>query len=206
MRRPFRARRLLWLIPLLLLLGVAWQIASMREVEETALARAQQHFDRRELEAALEALQPFTRREMRSSGGRRRAALLFFQLGEDRQAHRLLLLQRPDEKSQEDKTLQEWAARCQRAQNYANMADKLKASKNFQQRRDLIEAALAETPDAPKLLQRLVEEDLMLMSVSKDPAGAEQFERDYLELRTKAPGLAAQVKEGAERSLEKMER
>lgn len=201
MRRPFPARRLLWLIPLLLLLGGLWKVASMREVEESILARAQRHFERRELEAALEALQPFTTRQMRSSSARRRAALLFFQLGEDRQGHRLLLLQRPDEKSEDDKLLQEWAARCQRAQNHLNEADKVK---DPQQRRDLIEAALAETPDAPKLLQRLVEADLVLMGFNKSDAISEQFAKDYLELRTKAPKLAAQVKEGANRSLEKM--
>jgi hypothetical protein len=200
----FRPRRLFWLIPILLLAAGAWKVAAMRQVEEAALSRAQAHFDRRELEAALEALQPFAERELRSSSGRRRAALLFFQLGEDRQAHRMLLLQRPEEKSTEDKLLQEWAARCQRAQNLANKADKLKDAKDFPQRRDLIEAALAETPDAPKLLQRLVEEDLLLMSVSKSDTASEQFSRDYLELRTKAPKLAAQVREGAERSLAKM--
>lgn len=206
MRRPFPIRRLLWLIPLLALLGVAWQVAGMRGFEESVLARAQQHFQRRELEAALEALQPFTDRRMVSSPARRRAALLFFQLGEDRQAHRMLLLQRPDDKSEDDRTLQEWSARCQRAQNHLNQADKLK---DPQLRREHVEAALAETPDAPGLIRRLVEEDLVLMSVSGGAAGkaaAEQFARDYMELRSKAPKLAAAVKAGAERSLEKMER
>lgn len=201
MRRPFRARQLLWLIPLVLLAGGLWKVASMREVEDTALTRAQRHFDRRELEAALDSLQPFTTRQMRSSSARRRAALLFFQLGEDRQGHRLLLLQRPDEKSEDDKVLQEWASRCQRAQNHLNEAEKVK---DPQERRDLIEAALGETPDAPKLLQRLVEADLVLMGFDKSDAVSEQFAKDYLELRTKAPKLAAQVKEGAERSLARM--
>jgi hypothetical protein len=201
MRLSSRVRWLLWLIPFLFLGAGAWKAASMRQFEEATLIRAQQYFDRRELEAALEALQPFTQREMRSSDARRRAALLFFRLGEDQQAHRLLLLQRPDEKSEEDKTLQEWAARCQRAQNLLNKADKLK---DPQARRDQVEAALTESPDAPKLLQRLVEEDLILMSMSKDKAASDQFARDYLELRTKAPKLAKQVKQAANRSLEKM--
>ena len=200
MRLPSYARRLLWLIPLLLLIGGVWKVATMHDFEEAVLQRSQRHFERRELEAALEALQPFTERRQLSESARRRAALLFFQLGEDQQAHRMLLLERPQAKDEADRELQAWAARCQRAQNLVKKADKLT---DFRRRRAIIEAALSETPDAPKLLQRLVEEDLMLMTVSKDEVVTEQFQRDYLELRTKAPKLAAKVKEGAEQALAK---
>ncbi len=199
MRLPFRSRWLFWLIPFLLLGAGAWTVAGMRQAEDAALARAQRHFERRELEAALEALQPFTERRMLSTGARRRAALLFFQLGDDRQGHRMLLLQKPNSRSAEDLELKTWAERCQAAGEFLAQADKLKQPRL---RREMVDAAVAQVPNSPRLLQRRVLEDLLVMTSEKGPEAGERFVEDYRELRAVAPKLAKEVSDKTKAKLQ----
>ena len=175
---------------LFLLLAAGWVVAS-RGTEDRILAAAEGHLRSGEPEAALGALEPLHGRPLLSSAARRRAAGFYFRLGEDRKAHALLRGQRFDTEDAEDLRLRDLAGRNYRA---AQLLRRVERSHNPEERVRFLQAARKELPEAPRLLQRLVQEELLAMVRTGKPEHSAAFERDYLELRAMAPQLADEIK------------
>jgi hypothetical protein len=179
------------LLAAVLVLGGRW-------AEDTLLRRAAAQVEQGRLETALETLAPLKRQRLLSREARRRAAALYFRLGEDRTAHTLLRGIPFNSGDPEDQRLRALSARCQRA---AALVKRLDRSRDLSERVALIDQARDEVPDNPELLRRQVEELLQAMLQSQSPAREQAFTEAYTELRRKAPGLAASVKERAEEAL-----
>jgi hypothetical protein len=194
-RRFARWSSLRWIAVIagvLLPVGVVAGAAGIRGGEDSLLATASARLEAGELEPALAVLQRLESRRILSPSARRSGALMLFRLGEDRRAHDLLLGIQFREDSSEDVRLQEWSARCQRA---SALFVRLETETDPDQRVDLARQAVLELPDAPGVLQRAAQESLLAMVHTGSPEHAEAFEQDYLELRRKAPSLAAELQE-----------
>jgi hypothetical protein len=166
-----------------------------RAVEDASLQRASLQFQRGEWQAALDSLEPLRARPLLSGLTRRRAAELYFRLGEDQKAHRLLVGQKFHPEDPADERLKALAAHCQRAEALIRQADQAKSP---EQRYRLTRRAQQELPQAPHVLQRLVKEELALLLRQPESEAASRFETDYTQLRVAAPKLAAQVRTEAE--------
>lgn len=178
-------------LPLLAGVGlVAW-----RSGEDLLLSRATQQFQADQWEASLNHLGALQKRPLLSSSGRRKAAELFFRMGEDQHGHALLRGQRFDEKDPEDQALRELTGRCLQA---ARLLEKADRAKNPVERLRHARAAHQEVPDAPRLLQRVVLEELAALTRARSPKEAaelsEAYVQDYAVLRQNAPTLAAEVR------------
>ena len=201
--RPARSRRRWspgrWLVALVVLLPLAAAVAFVvwRAGEDALLGRARAQMARGELEAVGATLEPLRRRPLLSGEGRRGAAELYLRLGEDHKAHSLLVGQRPDPRDPRDRRLQELSARCQRAAALLHRADR---SRDPEERVLLARAAYRELPEAPRVLQRVVMEELLAVAKTRDPGHNAAGQQAYAELKQKAPGLAAELKREVSRS------
>lgn len=190
-----RLRRAGWIVLLgTPLLAGGWMV-SQRAVEEGALRRATSHFQRGEWQATLDALEPLRIRPLLSGVTRRQAAELYFRLGEDQKAHRILIGQKFHADDPADTHLKSLATKCQSAETLIRQADQ---SQNLRQRYELTRRAQAELPEAPRVLQRVVQAELALMLRDPKSEAATRFETDYTQLRVAAPQLANQVRSQAE--------
>lgn len=196
-----RGRAVKWLVGLVLLvvpLVAAGWVVRARMVEDAVLARAHAHLEAGDWGAASTALAGLPRGFLLSGDARRRAAALHFRLGEDRQAHQLLLGQRFEEKDAEDRRLRDLSARCQRV---SVLLKQMEASRDPEERVRLLRQAREEVPEAPHLLRRLAQEELMAkVATGKEPYG-QAFEDSYLELRARAPEEAEALKASISRLL-----
>lgn len=184
--------RLLWLLPLLAVIAVAGWVSTERSEEDALLRQARRDLDAGKAERAEASLARLVRKPYLSREARWGGAELFFRLGEDHAANALLKGARPDPKDPRDRMLQGLAASCQRAALLLSQADR---AKDPLARLDLARQALTETPEAPLVLRRVVEEELLVMSRREDPRVVKQFEMDYLKLRQGTPRLASDVKQ-----------
>jgi hypothetical protein len=188
--RAFRRRPSRWLLLLsLLLLPVA--LVSCRAQEEGALRQSAARLERGELEGALAALEPLLHRPLLSGGTRRQAAELYLRLGEDSRARDLLRGQRFDAKSADDTRLRDRIDRCRRA---SELLEQASHTVEPAERVRLVAEARQAVPESPRVLQRLVQEELLAMTRSPAPEASQAFEEGYRELRRKAPGLADALK------------
>ena len=190
--------RLLWLLPLLAVIVVAGWVSTERSEEDTLLRQARSDLDAGRAERAEASLARLVRKPYLSREARWTGAELFFRLGEDHAANALLKGARPDPKDPRDRMLQGLAASCQRAALLLSQADR---AKDPMARLDLARQALTETPEAPLVLRRVVEEELLVMSRREASGVAQQFEIDYLKLRQGTPKLAEDVKQRLAHSL-----
>jgi hypothetical protein len=172
----------------------AWTMAQ-RNAEEGVLRRATAQFQHGEWQAATATLEPLHRRSLLSVPARRRAAELYFRLGEDQKGHRLLLGLKFQANDPTDARLKEWVVRSQRAEALIRRANGMKSPL---QRFELTKQAHDELPEAPHVLQRLVREELALMLKDPKSEAASRFEEDYTQLRLAAPQLATEVRSEAE--------
>jgi hypothetical protein len=195
-------RRLVWTLVLLAPLLAAGWIAAARATADSVIARAASHLERGEAEAASDALGSLPVRVLLSRDARRRAAALFFRLGEDRKGHALLLGEKLSERDPEDRHLRELSAHCRRAAAVLQQADR---SSDPQERLRLARSAQAELPDSPQVLRRVVQEELVLMVRRPGGEPSSAFERDYTALRVKAPRLAAALKREVARLVDQQE-
>jgi hypothetical protein len=189
---------LAFLAPLVVGAGlVAWQAG-----EWTILARAKTSLDAGLPERALQELKPLAGRPLLSSAARRRGAALYFQLGQDEDAHGLLRGQAYNGRDPADAELRELAGKCVRAVRSLESADR---TRNPAERLRLVRSAREELPDAPLVLQRVVLEELAAVTSAASPAEAErlmqEYLQDYADLRVKAPSLADSVRRQHEKAL-----
>jgi hypothetical protein len=188
-------RRGLWALAFLLPLAVGAGLIGWKSGEDAILDRASAQLRRGELERALGTLRPLPGRRFLSRAGRRRGAELFFRLGEDGVAHTLLQGQGFDPEDPEDQRLRDLGGRCLRAGHALRRADRTRSP---QERLALLRPALKDLPEAPRLLQRVVIEELGAVISARSEAEARRRTDEYLagyqELREKAPGLADEVK------------
>ncbi len=196
-------RNLLWIILLFVAAGMlslgVW--VSRASAEHAALiARAAHQLDAGELEAALHTTDSVGRRPLLPTPIRREVAALYFRLGEDIAAHNTLKGLPLRSEQAEDQDLLDWSSRCARSARLLAEADR---SKDPVERVRLLRDARKELPDAPRVLQRLVLEELLAMSQTSDPTYEAAFGMHYAELRQKAPGMAADVKRQVGELLEK---
>jgi len=198
--RPARvwARRLLWALVLLLPLLLAGGIVKLLGEEGRVLAAATSELRSGRTEAALDSLDRLWGRRLLSAAARRRAAELYLRLGEDRKAHTFLAGQRPEKDHPADRRLQELSARCQQASHLLARADR---SRSPRERVRLLREARLLLPDSPGVLQRLVQEELLLFTRSSDPEDEARFSEAYTELARAAPRRAAEVKRRAQEML-----
>ncbi|HEU4752530.1 MAG TPA: hypothetical protein VFU47_05425 [Armatimonadota bacterium] len=191
-RRRFRGWRwVLLALALLLPALAAGGLLAGRYAEDALLRGASAQVESGDLEAALRTLEPLKRQRFLSREGRRRAAALYFRLGEDKSGHALLAGIPFHEGDPEDARLRALAARCQRAASLLKKAD---AAASPRERLRLTRAARDELPDAPDVLLRVAEAELQAMLHSNDPAQSQAFEEAYTELRRKAPARAAELR------------
>jgi hypothetical protein len=183
-----KARRIfLWsLVPLALLLAAAWMV-SARAGEGRIIQAAQARLDRGESEAALGALEPLWRRPLPSRASRRRAAEIYFRLGEDKKGLAMLADQPFSDRNAGDAHLRALSARCQRA---ALLVSEASGSKDSAARLRLFRAAAEEVPESPRVLHYLVREEWLASAFGDDPAVDRAFRDDYLQLRQMAPRLS----------------
>lgn len=175
----------------LLMLSIGFWVAGASAEQSTLLAKATRQLDGGELEAARATLDGLGRRPLLPAPVRRQVASHYFRLGDDVAAHNVLRGLKVRAGDAEDRALQEWSGRCLRASERLKRADE---SRNTADRVRYAREAAKELPDAPAVLQRLVLEELLAMTRSTDPSYGKAFERSYMELRMKAPTLAAEVK------------
>lgn len=198
-------RRLLWILLILAPLVLGLGLVLWRSGEDALVARAAAQLRAGEWEASLATLQTLRRRPLLSSEGRRRGAELFFRLGEDQDGHTLLKGQRFDEKDPEDRRLKELTSRNLRA---ARLLEQAERARDPEDRLRLVRSAQIELPEAPRVLQRVVLEELADVTAARSEAEAqkrvEEYLEDYAELRRKAPSLAAAVKERHEELRQKL--
>jgi hypothetical protein len=201
-----KRRKTLWvLVGLALMLPVlaAGLLLVGRYAEDVTLARAAGQLSEGRSEAALHTLAPLKTQRLLSREARRRAAELYFRLGEDKTAHTLLRGVPFREGDPDDKRLRELSARCQTAASLMKRAD---SGRSPAERVRLVRAAQDELPDAPGVLKRVAEAELQAFIQAKPPASSRSFEEAYAELRDRAPSLAAEVKRQAEQALAREER
>jgi hypothetical protein len=191
-------RRLLWIVPLLLALLATTLVAGQRAGEEALLRHARRSLDQGQAENAERDLTALVRRPLLSRTARWDGAELFFRVGEDHAGNALLKGAQPDPHDPRDRQLLDLAARCQRALLLLARANRTPDPK---ERLDLAREALAETPDSPLVLQRVVEEELLQMTRTDDPRLSAAFEADYRRLRIGAPRLADELKQRVARTL-----
>lgn len=184
-------RRLAIVLVLLAPLAAALWMGSARWAEDRVLAAAQQRLESGQWEAALDALAPLQGRRALSREARRRAAEVYFRLGEDRKAHELLVGVPYREDSADDRRLRDLAARNQRAAKLLEQADR---SRDPRKRLQLARQAREQLPEAPPILQRVIQEELMVMSRGASAEVSEEFSRDYTDLRAHAPRAADELK------------
>ncbi len=182
----------LWLTPVIALAAAGFLLASGRGAEVRLLAQARQALDMGNAEGAESALTELVRRPLLSERAREAGAELFFRLGEDHAAHALLKGAAPDPRNPRDRRLRELAARCQRAAADLSRADRAPQPDD---RLRLARSAERETPEAPRVLERVVDEELLVMSRRESPEVSAAFEQDYARLRLTAPHLATRVKD-----------
>jgi hypothetical protein len=195
-----RPKRLVWLLILVAapLLAAGW-LTLARIAEDAVLNQAQARLDAGHWEDAADSLARFHTGRALSSEGRRRAALLYFRLGEDHKAHELLARVPFRKEDSEDQRLREWSARNQRA---AALLQKADSAPDPGKRLELLQKAREEVPEAPGILERVVQVELMVMARTPK-AVDEAFQRDYTELRTTAPRRAAELRRKVEDLLAK---
>jgi hypothetical protein len=193
-----QARWLLWAGVLLLPLLAAGWISASRTAEIRLLDRARAQLDGGDWEAALASLEPLSRRLLLSREARRKGAELLFRLGEDQKAHRLLGPEPFNKRIPEDLLLRERSIACQRAAHFLRKADQ---SRDPAERVRFTRIAHVELPESPRVLQRLVREELLAMAETGDREYSAGFEKDYAELRRKAPRMADQLKQEVRESI-----
>lgn len=185
-------RRLIrfWWALLLLPLVVVGGLMAVERQTATHLDRAEAQLQDAKWEAALAALQPVTQTPFLSLTNQRRAATLLFRLGEDQQAYTLLAARplRPNDPA--DATARDLAARCYTSSVLRRQAD---TSRDSATRLRLARAARKALPEAPRVLEWVVREEVLAMVGGANEEQA--FERDYATLRLGAPVLADRVKQ-----------
>ncbi|MFN3653146.1 MAG: hypothetical protein ACK47B_26495 [Armatimonadota bacterium] len=189
-----RGRAVKWMLGLLLvvlpLVAAGWVVRA-RIVEDDILARAQTRLEAGHWGAASQALRELPRGFLLSGDARRRAAALHFRLGEDRQGHQLLVGQRFDDKDPADRRVRDLSARCQRV---SLLLKQVEASRDPEERVRLLRQARDEVPEAPHLLRRLAQEELLASVATGREQYQQAFEQAYLELRARAPEEADALK------------
>lgn len=187
-------RNVLWIVLLLvaglLLSAGVWVMRSSAE-NSVLLARAVRQLEAGELEAALHTTDSLGRRRLLPAPVRREVASLYFRLGEDIAGHNVLKGLPLRSEQAADQELLDWSSRCART---ARLVEKAEQNEDPAARVRLLREARKELPDAPRLLQRLVLEELLAMSQTDDPGYEAAFGMHYAELRQKAPEMAETVK------------
>jgi hypothetical protein len=196
----FGPKKLLWLAVFAVLLLVTGALVGARLAEERVLARASEHLAAGHLDAAMASLSPLKGRRFLSREAARRAASLYFRLGEDHTAHSFLRGQPFSETDPEDIRLRELSARCQRATSLLKQAEE---SPDPLESARLAREALRELPDSPRVLQWVAREEMLAMAATGDPAREKEFERAYTELRRRAPSFADALKREVDAATER---
>jgi hypothetical protein len=191
---PRRRLRVGWR-PVLIAAGIlpltaVLALAGVRAGEESLLDAAAAHLRQGQPEAALGPLARLRDRRFLFVSTRRRAAVLYFRLGEDKEALRMLAGQKFDADDPNDLQLRQLSSKCLRAGKLLRQAD---GSRDPAERVTLVRKAVEEVPDSPRLLERAVQEELLAMTVPNGPDVDQEFSEDYAALRRKAPGLAKQL-------------
>jgi len=171
---------------------IAAALVGSRWAEDRVLSTASANLNLGRWEPALSTLELLRGRKALSPEARRRTAELYFRLGEDSKAHQVLGGMAFDEKSTADQRLRELAGRNQRAASLLRRIDK---TTDPIQRLKLARKAQQEVPESAGILQRVVQEELMVLSRGLDSEIAEAFDRDYTDLRAHAPSKADELKE-----------
>lgn len=196
-RLPRWARCVLWtaafLLPAIAALG--WMGARFQE--DQALRQAAARLDQGAYEDAAAVMQQVAARPFLTPPARRRAAELLCRLGYDGQAQRLLRGLRFLDNDPQDRRIRALGARAQKAAVLLARAERTAAAR---ERLKLAQEAQILLPEAPRVLQRVVLERLLVLSESPaDAAQLQQFEEEYTALARHAPALAAEVLESARR-------
>lgn len=191
-----------FLAVLLLPLGAGLMADASRGQERRLYGQAVDLLQEGRLEAAHALAREIGGRKFLSSTGRREAAALLLRLGYDREAHRLLLGRKPDPANALDRELRRLAAACQRAQ--AELA-KIDFSQDPAIRVRHARQALAEVPESPGMLRRVVEEELLASTTVGDDGLRRAFAEHYRLLRERAPSMADDVKRRAGETLRRAE-
>jgi hypothetical protein len=185
-----RLSRYWWVLLLLPIAAVAWLMVLDRTVTDR-LDRAEAQLKAEAWEAALDELAPVSSAGFLSLSNQRRAATLLLRMGEDQQAYRLLAARplRPNEP--DDAVARDLAARCYAASVLRRQSEKLH---DPAERLRLARSAREALPEAPRVLEWVVLEELLAMTRGMKTE-EKAFERDYALLRRAAPRLADAVKE-----------
>ncbi|MBM3457890.1 MAG: hypothetical protein FJX77_05090 [Armatimonadetes bacterium] len=202
--RPAAARRavragLAALVLLAILTPTIW--SGLRSGEEAVLREARRALAAGEPERADQILERSRGRVFLTPSERRAAAELYCRLGRDQEAQRLLTGLEFHEANAEDRRLREWGARLQKAAVLLRRAER---EKNPEVRLRLAREAWELLPEAPRLLERVVLEELQVLSrvPQRDQKLLREFEEDYAALTRQAPKTAARVKAEVARRLE----
>lgn len=195
-------RRVLLFLVIALPLLLAGGMVAWRGGEDAILRAARGELERKNLDRAAAILEPIRKRPLLSAEGKRQAAAMFFQLGEDHKAHTLLVGQRFVGEDAEDRNLKELSARSQRV---ALLFQKAQRLKDPQEEFRLAQEARKELPDSPRVLQWVVLAGVHAQASARNPRQAGELEQEYLtayaELRDKAPNTAAETRKQLEAEL-----
>ena len=185
-----RLSRYWWVLLLLPLVAVVWLMVLDRTTT-ARLDRAEARLRAGAWEAALDELSPISSAGFLSLANQRRAATLLLRMGEDQQAYRLLAARPLRWNEPDDMVARDLAARCYTASVLRRQSEELREPA---ERLRLARSAREALPEAPRVLEWVVREELLAMTRGMKTE-EKAFERDYALLRRAAPRLADAVKE-----------
>jgi hypothetical protein len=185
-----RLARYWWVLLLLPIIAVVTLLTLDRSVT-ARLDRAEARLNAGAWEAALAELAPISRTGFLSLSNQRRAATLLLRMGEDQQAYRLLAARPLRRNDPEDAVARDLAARCYSSSVLRRQSEKLRDPR---ERLRLARSAREALPEAPRVLEWVVREELLAMTRGIKTE-EKAFERDYALLRRHAPTLADAVKQ-----------